>query len=182
MASFFFDRGGGDISQGRRFVSTIAQQLADKQREYRTLLQEVISKDQGICQRVLTDQWKELIARPISRLNYSSLQSPLVIVVDALDECQSKDDIWQILQLLADPSAFDHIRLRVLITSRPESHIRDGLYQFLDNSRHDLVLHDMFQFTVNRDIAIFLQHSLLRQNVGDHVIEKLVRRSAGLFI
>jgi hypothetical protein len=62
MASFFFDRGGGHISHSERFVSTIAQQLANQQRGFRTVLQEVISKDQGIVQRALTDQWKELIA------------------------------------------------------------------------------------------------------------------------
>lgn len=182
-ASFFFSRGGGDISHGERFVSTVAQQLANKNLEFRTLLQEVISRDQGIVQRVLTDQWRELIARPISRLDHSSRQSPLVVVVDALDECQSTSDIQQILQLLADPSVFGHIRLRVLITSRPESHIRDGLYRFLaEKSRRYLVLHDMDESTVDHDIEIFFRDSLSRQNVGDHVIKKLVRRSAGLFI
>jgi hypothetical protein len=40
----------------------------------------------------------------------------------------------------------------------------------------------MSEFTVDRDIAIFLRHSLSRQNVGDQVIKKLIRRSASLFI
>ncbi|KAJ5808099.1 hypothetical protein N7474_009368 [Penicillium riverlandense] len=181
-ASFFFSRGGGDRSFGEKFVSTLAQQLANKKPAFRTLLQEVISDDKGIVQRALPDQWRELIAEPISRLDHSSSQSPLIIIVDALDECQSDGDIWQILHFLADPSGFDHIRLRVLITSRPESHIREGLYQFLENSRYDLVLHDMSEFTVDRDIAIFLQHSLSKHSIEGHVIKELVRKSAGLFI
>lgn len=181
-ASFFFSRGGGDISHGRKFVSTIALQLANRQPEFRALLHEVISKDQGVSQRILTDQWRELVAGPISRLNPSELQMPLTIVVDALDECENESDIWQILQFLADPRGFDHVQLRILITSRPESHVRQAVLRFLDNYCQELVLHDMSEFTVDRDIAIFLRHSLPAYTVDDHVIERLVHRSAGLFI
>ncbi|KAJ6087603.1 hypothetical protein N7467_006517 [Penicillium canescens] len=181
MASFFFSRGDQETGLGEKFSSSIARQLCSKQPKFRTRLEEIISEDQQVLQRrSLTDQWKELIIRPISRLDSSSLPTRLVIVVDALDECESDGDICQILQLLADPeSAFDHTRLRVLITSTQESRIRDST-EFL--AEPDLVLQRVAESTVNRDIRLFIRHKLSRLDLTDSDIEALVRLSAGVFI
>jgi ABC-type molybdenum transport system ATPase subunit/photorepair protein PhrA len=101
IASFFFSRGGGDVSHAGKFASTIAKQLTDKSQDFNDLVQKAISKDQGIVQRVLTDQWKELIVRPLSKLEAGSLQSSLIIVIDALDECE-ESEIGHVFQLLAN--------------------------------------------------------------------------------
>jgi hypothetical protein len=52
--------------------------------------------------------------------------SPLLIVVDALDECEREVEVRAILQLLAEARCLGGIRLRVLLTSRPETPIRFG--------------------------------------------------------
>ncbi|KAL4911900.1 hypothetical protein BDW62DRAFT_206990 [Aspergillus aurantiobrunneus] len=181
-ASFFFSRGGGDVAHGKKFVSTIALQLTSNYAELRTLLQKAVYKDHGIAHRILTDQWRDLVAHPISQLDSSVARSPLVVVVDALDECENENDVSQILQLLTDPWVSDQIRFRVLITGRPELHIRDGLLRLPDNSYREIVLHDMSEFTVDRDISIFLRHGLARQGIKDHLVDQLVAKSAGLFV
>ncbi|KAJ5774501.1 hypothetical protein N7457_009397 [Penicillium paradoxum] len=181
MASFFFSRGDQETSHGERFFSTIAYQLRSKQSKFQTVLEKVISEHKQNSQRIsLTDQWENLIATPISRLARSSLPTRLVIVVDALDECENDKDIGQILQLLANPgSAFRHIQLRVLITSRPESRIRNLARCLFEP---DLVLQRVDGATVDRDITLFLQHNLSREIVTDGDIKALVRRSARIFV
>jgi hypothetical protein len=157
-------------------------QLAHKSSAFKVLLQKVISEDQGIVQRVLRDQWRELIIGPLSRLEVGSLPSPLIIVVDALDECDRESDIKHVLQLLADTRGLDPVHLRVLVTSRPEIPIRDSFSRFPDNKHHDLVLHNITEFIVDRDISVFLKHHLSMIKPEERIIEQLVRKASGLFI
>ncbi|CAG8358973.1 unnamed protein product [Penicillium salamii] len=180
VASFFFSRGNKETGHGERFCSTIAWQLCSNQSKFRNKLEEAFSADQLIFQQTsLIDQWKELIAKTISRLDCSPVPTRLVIVIDALDECESDNDIDQILQFLADPGgAFNRTRLRVLITSRPESRIRN-LTQF--PAEPDLVLQRVNEVTVNSDVAIFLRHNL-SQVATESEIQALVKRSAGIFV
>ena len=182
VASFFFSRGGGDISHARRFVVTIAAQLAHKSPAFKDLLRKAISEDEGIIERVLRDQWRELIIGPLSQLEAGSLPSPLIIVIDALDECETESDIKQVLRLLADTRGLDRVNLRVLVTSRPDIPIRDGFSQFSNDEYRDLVLHDISEFTVDRDISLFLKHNLSMIRPPEQVIERLVRKASGLFI
>jgi hypothetical protein len=71
---------------------------------------------------------QKLILDPISQTQ-SDLPERLVIVIDALDECDDNTAIVNIVELLAttlersDPSI--KIRLRFLVTSRPEQHLVD---------------------------------------------------------
>jgi hypothetical protein len=71
--------------------------LADKSPAFKDLHLKAISEDQGIVQRVLRDQWRELIIGPLSQLEAGSLPSPLIIVIDALDECESESHVKQVL-------------------------------------------------------------------------------------
>lgn len=181
VASFFFSRGGGDLSY-TKFVGTVATQLAHKSQDFKDLLQKAITEDQGIVQRVLRDQWRELIVRPLSQLEAGSLLSPIILVIDALDECEEESNIGQVLQLLADNQEFNQVCLRVLVTSRPEIPIRDGFSGLLRNEHQDLVLHNISEFVVDHDISLFLKHSFAMISLEDRIIEQLVRMAAGLFI
>ena len=103
-------------------------------------------------------------------------------MVDALDECDRESDIKHVLQLLADTRGLDPVRLRVLVTSRPEIPIRDSFSRFPDDKHHDLVLHNITEFVVDRDISVFLKHHLSMIRPEERVIEQLVRKASGLFI
>ena len=86
---------------------------------------DAIAEHDDIAQQALRDQWKQLIFRPLLMLGNSSFRSSiLVILIDALDECEREIDIRVILQLLAQTKDLDTVQLRVFITSRPESLIR----------------------------------------------------------
>ena len=191
MASFFFSRGGGDVSHAGKFVGTIAQQLAQRCTAFKSLLVEAISNDEGIGSRILKDQWNELVLQPLSKLGAGSFQAPLLIVIDALDECEKESDVRLVLHLLSDSQHLGRLRFRALITSRPDIPVRHGFSLVPDQDHQDFVLHDISQSTVDGDIFTFLQHALtvIRRKYtfsknwpGEEAIRRLVRKAAGLFI
>jgi len=191
MASFFFSRGGGDVNHAGKFVGTIAQQLAQKCTAFKSLLVDAISNDEGISSRTLKDQWNELVLQPLSKLTTGSFQAPLLIVIDALDECEKESDVRLVLHLLSDSRRLSRLRFRVFITSRPDIPVRHGFLLVPDQDHKDFVLHDISRSIVDGDIFIFLQHALivirrkytLGENwPGEEAIRRLVRKAAGLFI
>jgi hypothetical protein len=190
-ASFFFSRGGGDVSHTGKFAGSIAVQLAQRFPAYRDLIHTAISNNRGIVDKILEDQWKELILNPLSKLDFESIQVPLILVVDALDECDEEAGIQRVVQLLANARLLRKVWFRVLITSRPEVPIRYSFSQLPDGEHQDFVLHDIPQCIVDNDIYIFLEQNLktVAQKralgpdwPGEQAIRQLVRKAASLFI
>ncbi|KAF1960186.1 putative WD-repeat protein [Byssothecium circinans] len=184
-ASFFFSRGGGDVSHAGKFVISIAVQLADNVPASRD---HMVDRD-DIASQSLHDQWQHLVLRPLSKLHE---REPYVVVVDALDECDNDDDVQIIVRLLAEAQSLEGIRLRVFLTSRPEVPIRWWMADAEHKDKHkDFVLHSISPSIVDTDISLFLQHylrivgqkhSLGVDWPGPEIIEQLVRRACGLFI
>ena len=110
----------------------------------------------------------------------------MVLVIDALDECGRQDDIWRVLQLLASAGTLPTVRLRVLITSRPEKEIRHGFSQVLRGVYQESILHDISKSTVNNDIYNFFNHKFQRTFLnnwpGEQATKHLVQKAAGMFI
>jgi WD40 repeat protein len=189
-ASFFFSRGNGDVSHARQLFTTIAWQLANISSTLKNHICKAIAKQKDIASRTLEDQWNQLIFGPLSKLK--SPQSSLVLVIDALDECQGDDDIRLILRLLAKVGGLETRRLRIFLTSRPETSIRLGFRTMPGILHHDLTLHNVSRGTVDRDISIFLRDEFrkIRDDFvklpvdwpGDQKISLLVGRAGSLFI
>jgi hypothetical protein len=51
----------------------------------------------------------------------NSYQSPLILVIDALDECDGDNDVKGILQLFVEAKSLEPIQLRIFTTGRPET-------------------------------------------------------------
>jgi NACHT domain len=190
-ASFFFSRGAGDVSHAGKFFTTIAVQLAKKSPCLARYIYEAIVEHGDIASQGLHDQWVRLVLRPLSKLEAEALSSPLIIVIDALDECEGDNDVRVILQLLAMARELRTIQLRIFITSRPEIPIRHGFYQISETAHRGFVLHNISPSIVDHDIFMFLEHNLgiIRQErglaidwPGQETIKRLVRSAAGLFI
>jgi hypothetical protein len=81
-------------------------------------------------------------------------------VIDALDECEQEQDIRAILQLLARTKDIQSVPLRIVVTSRPELHIRVGFREMPNGTYQDLVLHEVPRSTIEHDIRLFLEHEL----------------------
>ena len=112
-------------------------------------------------------------------------------MIDALDECESEIDIKLILQLLAKASDLSTVRLRVFVTSRPETPIRLGFLGIPGDVHEDVVLHNIPQPIIEHDVFVFVKHELanIRKEralsldwPSDEHIQLLVKRADGLFI
>jgi len=188
-ASFFFTRGKKDISHSRMFFTTIAAQLAISLPVLRPFISDAIDNNPAIFKRGLREQWDQLILNPLKNAPTQSIQ--LVVVIDALDECDSMEDIQLILQLLEEAKDLDTVRIKIFVTSRPEIPIFDGFRQLSGEAYRDCILHNIPLDTVNADISTFFlqklsplkaKHGLGTPWPDEQIIEQLVERAAGLFI
>jgi hypothetical protein len=190
-ASFFFSRGGGDVGNARKFVTTIAVQLAIHILPVQRYIRDAITERSNIASQSLTDQWRQLVLGPLSKLESSDIYPSCIVVIDALDECEAETDIRIILRLLAEARSLKKVRLRVLVTSRPEVPIRYGFGQIPNTEHHDFILHNIEASIVDHDISVFLDHEIgsIRQEwslgagwPGEQALRRLVLNASGLFI
>jgi len=188
-ASFFFTRGKKDISHSGMFFTTIAAQLAVSLPVLRTFISDAINNNAHIFQQGPREQWNQLILNPLKNAPTQSIQ--LVAVIDALDECDSMEDIQLILLLLEEAKDLETIRIKIFLTSRPEIPIFDGFRQLSGEAYQDFILHNIPLDTVNTDISTFFlqklsplkaKHGLGTPWPDEQIIEQLVERAAGLFI
>ncbi|SLM40026.1 WD40/YVTN repeat-like-containing domain, partial [Lasallia pustulata] len=191
-ASFFFSRGGGDVGHASKFFTTIAVQLAQKSQSLQRYIGDAVRKNANIATQSLGDQWRQVVLGPLSKLSGDSYPSSYILVIDALDECDNDDDIRIILKLFAEAQTFQTIRLRVLLTSRPEIPIRHVFHQIPETKHQGLVLHHISPSIIDHDITIFLKHnlgligqkkpSLSASWPGEETVKQLVQIASGLFI
>jgi len=188
-ATFFFSRGQGDLANASKFFATIACQLAHTQPSLATHIREAILNNPNITKQSLQDQWEQLIRRPLSQVK--DLPSELVLVIDALDECDGERDIRLILHLLSQANSLGSVRLKIFVTSRPETPIQLGFHDISNDAHRDFALHAILNAVVDNDICVLLQHEFgdirKRHGLPDEwpdasCLGQLVQKAGGLFI
>ncbi len=183
--SFFFARGGGDRASGRKFVTTLAVQLAAAVPALKPHVAAAVrdGPSRGVAAMTLRNQWAQLVLKPLAKLGNGvesdgggggrgssskhiarrGQRRPIVFVVDALDECDVDSEMGEILGLLAlGATGKDSSLLRVLLTSRPETSIRYGIQNIPSASLAHLALHHIAPSVVDNDISIYLAENLRR--------------------
>lgn len=190
-ATFFFSRGGGDVSHADKFVTSIGVQLARSIPDLHRHICDSIKEFSDITSRSLHDQWHELVLRPLSKLKRKTGSSTYILIVDALDECTNESNIRVLLHLLSEARSLSDVHLRIFLTSRPELPIRYGFSQIPHGVYRDFVLHNISPSTIDNDIYLFLEYNLrvIRQEryldaswPGETIIKYLVKIASGLFI
>ena len=188
-ASFFFSRGQGDLANASKFFATLACQLARTHPSLATSIRKAILNNPDITTLGLHDQWEHLIRRPISQ--NKDVPSQLILVIDALDECDGEKDIRLILHLLSQAIILGSMRLKIFVTSRPETPIQFGFDDISNDAHRDFTLHAISNAIVHQDIFDLLKHELegIRKRHGLHYewpdkssIGRLVQKAGGLFI
>lgn len=189
-ASFFFKRGEGERGNAKRFFTTIAIQLVSRVSGLGPGIKKAIEADPDISEKNLKDQFEKLILHPLLDSAYPQA-AVLLIVIDALDECELDNDIRMILQLLSRTKDLKSVSLRVFVTSRPELHIRLGFKRLLDGTFEDLILHQVAKKTIQHDIRVYFENELARVREERSLssgwprqdqIEALVEQAVPLFI
>lgn len=152
-------------------------------------VQVAIQDNPDIAKKGLKEQFEKVVLQPLLEFDSSLLK--LVIVIDALDECDVDNDIRLVLQLLPKLQKPISVCLRVLITSRPELIIRREFSKIAKNDYEELALHEISETAIEHDISLFLKHRLSKikedhsmpdDYPGDIDIQQLVTLSTPLFI
>ncbi|KAK9446273.1 Nucleoside phosphorylase domain protein [Metarhizium brunneum] len=121
-ASFFFKRGEGDRGNSSKVITTIAAQVAERYPAISPQVAKALENDSRIVHKALREQFQELILKPLqaNSQHIGRNSDPIVIVIDALDECDSADDIELLIFLFSRTEGLQSVRLKTFVTSRPE--------------------------------------------------------------
>lgn len=157
-ASFFFKRGESDRGSASKFFTTIAAQLIRREPALAVHVKNAINADPAICNKAIREQFDKLIFKPLS---YVQNTNTLVIVIDALDECDRDEDVRLIIYLLSRTNASNLPRLRVFLTSRPELPIRLGFHN-VKGTYQGLILHEIQHPVIAQDLSIYFVHELAK--------------------
>ncbi|KAF6513711.1 hypothetical protein HZS61_007036 [Fusarium oxysporum f. sp. conglutinans] len=160
-ASFFFKRGEVDRGSLDKFVPTLAIQLAQSVPATALAIKNTIDTDPTIVGKSVREQFDKLVREPLSKASGAiATLSSLVIVIDALDECEQDKDIKLLISILTNTQIL-RPRLRVFLTSRPELPIRLG-FSKVKGTYKDLILDQIPAQTVGHDIFVFLADEFRR--------------------
>jgi hypothetical protein len=161
-ASFFFKRGEGDRDHAGLLFTTIATQLVQKLPSLAPHVQNIIEADPTISTKTLKQQFDTLVSEPLGKLRLDPQKPPMiVVVVDALDECDREGDVGIIIRLLSQAKRLSSVQLKFFLTSRPELPIRLG-FKKIGGSYKGLALHEIPEPIIEHDISAFLIYQLAR--------------------
>ncbi|KAG8709661.1 hypothetical protein FRC11_005339 [Ceratobasidium sp. 423] len=179
-ASFFCTRTSVDCRDVTRIIPTIAYQLARYSIPFQSALYEILEEEPDAGSKNTPKQFERLLKEPLQNIkNSGSMPDNLVIVIDALDECDNQGGVETLLDRLFRFAA--DIPLKFFVTSRPEPEIYRRM--MLDvRSRAALHLHDIETSLVQSDIELFLKEELAFMSPTAAQIEQLTQRSGSLFL
>ncbi|KAI1052917.1 hypothetical protein LB506_009967 [Fusarium annulatum] len=198
-ASFFFKRGELNREKISKLVPTIARQLATNRPELESYIYKAVLHDPTIASKAVRAQFERLILEPLSQISTETQdKTPVTIVIDALDECESDADIYLIINLFSRTRHINQPRSRIFVTSRPDLPVRLG-FKDVQGTYQDMVLHEIPAQVIEHDISIFLTHGagLIKRRwdssvperrklptdwPGTACIQLLAERAAPLFI
>ncbi|CAE6542960.1 unnamed protein product [Rhizoctonia solani] len=180
-ASFFCSRISSTCRSLSQIVPTIAYQLARFSPAFRANLCTILNDDPDAGKLNVVQQFEKLINKPMLNAK-DAIPDSVVIVIDALDEC---DDYYSVRLLLNVLLKFaEHLPLKFFVASRPEPIIRDRMMSQGGSSRFIVYLHDIEQSIVEEDIKKYFTEalSLMEPSPSLAQIDLLAKRSRNLFI
>ncbi|KDQ59613.1 hypothetical protein JAAARDRAFT_205638 [Jaapia argillacea MUCL 33604] len=189
-ASWFFSRDANRTTT-LRFFTTVAYQLALSQPFLRDDITTTLVNNPKLFDKTHEIQLTKLILDQI-RPFAESLQCPIIVVVDALDECK-EDDAQNLVQVLVDALQGDrHLPIRFILTSRNDYAPIEGQYR-LNSEMIRMV--DLWEYDAHAPIRRFFEVELekverrrrhligaVRPWPSQPQLDTLTEKAGGLFI
>ncbi|KAG9126200.1 hypothetical protein FRC07_004491, partial [Ceratobasidium sp. 392] len=182
-SSVFCKRDNPELRDPRRVLMTILYGLATRWKAYKELVIAAIDEDPELCLRHLQWMCDVLVSKSLQRLAQAKRPAnPLVVLVDALDECRDATERRQLLVCLRSLSQIGPW-LRIVVTSRPDPDIQDF---FRDVPSDQFVKYDVLEYDASADIQLFVERRLSDMKRDDgwpkDAVEQISRRAGGLFV
>ncbi|KAG8161153.1 hypothetical protein KVR01_009417 [Diaporthe batatas] len=161
VAAYFFKRGQQSRNDTSRIFPTLAVQMMETIPSFKGCLVkhlDGLSKD-AVEKKALEFQFDKLLRHPLADLPHThTKQLPMIIIIDALDECERPEHLAEILGLLSELRIIPQVRLRVILTSRSAPSIGNAFDPLLtNNTARRLEIHREFLQDTKKDIRIFLE-------------------------
>ncbi|CUA67975.1 putative WD repeat-containing protein alr3466 [Nostoc sp, PCC 7120] [Rhizoctonia solani] len=169
--SFFYRRDNADSNDPLRVINNLVHTIALKLPPYAHEVAKAIRADRGLCTSHFSLRYEGLVKGPLERLKSLSTPTTLVVIIDALDECENRDSSQKILHKLHEISRLVPW-LRVIFTSRPERSIQE---YFQKNCAHEPIFY-LQDYDASEDIRAYIEVlSLLgRLDVATEGLPKLL--------
>ncbi|KAF8695645.1 WD domain, G-beta repeat, partial [Rhizoctonia solani] len=179
-ASFFCTRTDADCQDVARIIPTVAYQLARYCIPFRSALCDILGNDPDLRTKDVTKQFERLLVDPLKTIK-NDIPNNLVVVIDALDECNDQRGVEQVLDMLFKHAS--QLPIKFFVTSRPEAEIYTTMTTHAP-LRAAIYLHDIEKSLVSADIELYLKQELSSTIPGlpNEVLKQLVERSGVLFI
>jgi tetratricopeptide (TPR) repeat protein len=194
-ASFCFSRTVAEQQRIKGVIPTIAYQLAIGHPALRVHVAAAVAAQPQIRSLDIVKQAESLITNTFATLS-AELTRPLIIVLDALDECETGQngceggDLIPVLLRALGEAPF---RVKVFVTSRPESSITNMFNRNdVSTSTARFALQQVKDNVVRNDISLYLRHELDQLAIHRGIplpfpitlqdFTELVNRADGLFI
>ncbi|KAF8716599.1 hypothetical protein AX14_012292 [Amanita brunnescens Koide BX004] len=166
-------------------IMTLAYQLAAFDARFRDAISRVVADNENIAGMPLEFQFESLLsANALKSVEWPG--GPIVLVVDALNECGSEADLKKLMRVLSKGFSDLPSLLRIMVVSRPELDIEHGLGSHLHLRPYPLEIDS----TTNKDVTEFIRHRLEEIRTedkylgnhwpGDDKINSLANRAGGL--
>jgi len=189
-AFLFWDRNDVVNSDPDRVIRTLAYQLARFNTIYARRLASLVNADPDITKASLDEQFQTLVQEPLATLAEGHNLGPIIIILDALDECGTVETRQNLLDVLSARLAMLPKMFRILVASRDEPEIRVSI-SHLDIDEKDLSINDestrldllrLFRRRLVSNTSRFAGYELPPDWPGDEKIRQLVDLAQGLFI
>ncbi|KAG8724104.1 hypothetical protein FRC09_000317 [Ceratobasidium sp. 395] len=179
-ASFFCSQRLPECRDVNRIVPSISYRLSLFSVPFRHALASVLQDDEDAYNQPLQEQFDALFVKPLQE-TMDTFPDNVVIVIDALDECDDQGGIAKIITTLLSHAA--GLPVKFFVTSRPEPKIVDQMRKKeAKGARLELRLHELKNAIVRQDITTYLVAKLAPAGLSDTELNVLVRRSGVLFI
>ncbi|KAF8598068.1 hypothetical protein BDV93DRAFT_499033 [Ceratobasidium sp. AG-I] len=186
-AHFFCKRDDPDLRSPERILNTIVHRLAMKYKAYGHAVSSAIDSNTELPNSSLQSRYSNLIEKPLQTLVLKKKERPglLVVIVDALDECDKGDGRRSILAYLRGLSMLVPW-IKVIVTSRPDQDIKLAFGKSKDSIICARNVHD---YNASDDIYAYIHSQMTdiaaerdRADWPDETIQLLSQRADGLFI
>jgi hypothetical protein len=182
-ASFFCSRNAADCSNAENIPPSIAYQLSQHSSPFLNALVEALDSHNGQPGQNITVRFERTLEQPLRQIG-NRIGAPLIVVIDALDECSEPRLSEELISCLWRSAAT--LPIKFFLTGRPESHFRCKIYNPDDISLRRFHLHDVEKEMVKSDIHLFIQEQLghLEDKIRNwkSLLESLVDYADRLFI
>ncbi|KAB5588007.1 Vegetative incompatibility protein HET-E-1 [Ceratobasidium theobromae] len=178
-ASFFCTRTDPECRDARRIVPTIAYQLAHVSTPFRLALGRALEKNPGVGSLNIAAQFEKILKDPLLEIK-GKMSDNMVVVIDALDECDDSNIAVRVLDVLFHFAS--NLPIKFFVTSRPEPEIHKKVTSQDQNARLIMRLHEIEQSLVQADIELYLREELSAMSVSSTHLKQLVELAGNLFI